>query len=743
QLGNASAANGSLAAASAFNNYTVSGQFANASAGNQTVNLNAALTDTTNYTLTSGSQTNTSASINKAIVTVLGVSASNKVYDTTTNANVSASNVVVSMGDSTRADGTTLNSTNASAVVLGGRFANASAGKQTVNVNATLADSTNFTLDSSSQTQTNATIAKANVTIAGAQANNKVYDTTTNASLSNNGTATVQLGNASAANGSLAAASAFNNYTVSGQFANASAGNQTVNLNAALTDTTNYSVAAGSQTNTTATIAKANVTIAGAQANNKVYDTTTNASLSNNGTATVQLGNASAANGSLAAASAFNNYTVSGQFANASAGNQTVNLNAALTDTTNYSVAAGSQTQTSATIAKANVIINNLTVFDKVYDGARNASLKNTNATVQLGNPTAANGELANSTIFSGFAASGEFVNASAGEKKSVTIQITPQDTTNYTVSGITQFSTTANIAKAHVTVSNVRANDKVYDTTKNASLMSSGIAFAQLGNASAADGSLAQATAFKNYTVQGRFANEYAGPQTVELITALADATNFTVASNSQTTAIAVIAKANVTFFGARASDKTFDGTTTANISGGFATVQFGDLTRADGTLAGSQPFSSFRLSGNFLSPNVGKHLVKLNIFLNDTENFALSADSQLFTDASILSLDRQRSSALDVNNIASPSGNTLNVGNLLSQSAVPDKLGVKSNGMADKQIINLNLQTSIGELNSAKPLISIVNDGIRLAPQTPIPVIEKIINEDFNAQKRKNDSL
>ena len=89
----------------------------------------------------------------------------------------------------------------------------------------------------------------------------------------------------------------------------------------------------------------------GVTASNKVYDTTTNASLSSNGTATVALGNSSLANGLVNNATRFNNYSVSGAFANASAGNQTVNLATVLKDTTNYTLANASQKTTRAIIS--------------------------------------------------------------------------------------------------------------------------------------------------------------------------------------------------------------------------------------------------------------------------------------------------------------------------------------------------------------------------------------------------------
>ncbi|WP_252717221.1 YDG domain-containing protein, partial [Herbaspirillum sp. B65] len=331
--------------------------------------------------------------IAKANVTVANVTASDKVYDTTTNAALSNGNVTVQLGNASAANGSLANATTFSNYTANGTFANASAGSnKLVSLNVALADTTNYTLSGTTQQNMTANIVKANVTVANVTASDKVYDTTTNAAISNVGAATVLLGNASAANGTLASATGYSNYTVNGSYANAAAGSQTVSVNVALADTTNYALSTSSQNQTTATIAKANVTVANVTASDKVYDTTTNAAISNVGAATVLLGNASAANGTLASATGYSNYTVNGSYANAAAGSQMVNVNVALADTTNYALSTSSQNKTTANIAKANVTVANVTASDKVYDTTTNAALSNGNVTVQLGKASAANG---------------------------------------------------------------------------------------------------------------------------------------------------------------------------------------------------------------------------------------------------------------------------------------------------------------------------------------------------------------
>jgi hypothetical protein len=368
------------------------------------------------------------------------VTVSNKVYDTTTNASAAISGAV---------DGDTLQ-------VSGIRFNNASAGIQTVNSSALDITSTNSSWVingySTDGVSSSATISKANVTLGGVTANNKVYDTTTNASINSTGNATVVLGNSTLANGSLNTSTAFTNYTVSGAFANASAGSQTVNLTTALADTTNYTLSGASQTNTAATIAKANVTLnIAATANNKVYDTTTNASLTSNSSGVVQLGNATAANGSLAANTSFASSGVdsTGAFNNASAGTQIVSINNALIDTANYTLVVGRTLNTSAVIAKANVFLNVPgTVSDKTYDGTTSATVTNNSSGVaQLGNSVAANGSLAANTSFgpAGVDTTGVFASPLPGQQI-VNLANTLADTANYTLAGGSTLTTTAEI---------------------------------------------------------------------------------------------------------------------------------------------------------------------------------------------------------------------------------------------------------------------------------------------------------
>ena len=391
----------------------------------------------------------------------VSVLVANKIYDATNNASAQLTGGAI--------DGDTL--------ALAGTFfyANASAGLQSINTSLASVTSTNssWIVSGYGFNTTTATISKANVSITGATVNNKVYDTTTNASIASNGSATVILGNASLANGSVNSSVAYTNYTgITGNFTNASAGTQTANLTAVIGDTTNYTIASidgTSATNglaqaaTTATISKANVVlnVSGA-ASNKVYDTTTNALVTGNSSGVVQLGDSSYAGGvagnTTFAASLVN---TGGTFTNASAGSQTVNLANTLKDATNYTIVSDSALTTSATISKANVSITGATVNNKVYDTTTNASIaSNGSATVILGNASLANGSVNSSVAYTNYTGiTGNFTNASAGTQ-TANLTAVIGDTTNYTIASIDGTSATNGLAQAATTATISKANN-------------------------------------------------------------------------------------------------------------------------------------------------------------------------------------------------------------------------------------------------------------------------------------------
>ena len=164
----------------------------NAATG-KTVNLTSSYTgaDVGNYTITD--QSTTVASITPKVLTVFGVTASNKTYDQTTAATVSTAGAV--LGGLIAGDVLAVNAT--------GMFTDKNAATlKTVNLtsNYTGADAGNYAI--TNQASTTANITPKSLTVSGATAQNKVYDATTAATItfSDNRIAGDVLGFTSAAN---------------------------------------------------------------------------------------------------------------------------------------------------------------------------------------------------------------------------------------------------------------------------------------------------------------------------------------------------------------------------------------------------------------------------------------------------------------------------------------------------------------------------------------------------------------
>jgi hypothetical protein len=109
-----------------------------------------------------------------------------------------------------------------------------------------------------------------------------------------------------------------------------------------LGDTTNYTLATNSQSNTSATIAKANVSLSGdAYVANKIYDGTDSAIVSLAPTGTVLIGNSTLANGAtntLSPLSLSDYVNTSASWANPAVGTQRYNLTYLPINGANYSI---------------------------------------------------------------------------------------------------------------------------------------------------------------------------------------------------------------------------------------------------------------------------------------------------------------------------------------------------------------------------------------------------------------------
>jgi hypothetical protein len=416
---------------------TAVGAFANKSAANGkavTVSGNTISgTDAGNYNLLQ--QTGLTANISKADLSVTGLSAGNKTYDTNLVATLGGTAAVTALtGDTVTLGGT-----------AAGAFANKSAanGKAVTVTGVTLisgGDNDNYNL--LQQTGLTANISKADISaVTGITAANKVYDRLTTATLTTTGAGyTGRMGS-----------DVLNVATATGNFSDKTAATgKTVNITGITldgTDAGNYNLTT-TTASTTADISKADLTVTGLSASNKTYDTTLVATLT--GTAAVAaLGSDVVTLGGTAA----------GAFADKSAANGKavtvtgVTLSGTGADNGNYNLIQ--QTGLTANISKADLTVTGLAASNKIYDSSLVATLTG----------TAAVSALTGDVVTLGGTAAGAFADKNVGTGKTVTVTgktITGTDAGNYNL--LQQAGLTANISKADLSVTGLTARNKTYD---------------------------------------------------------------------------------------------------------------------------------------------------------------------------------------------------------------------------------------------------------------------------------------
>ncbi len=381
-------------------------------------------------------------------LSISGVTASDKVYNGTTNTTIhkaSATLVGVQSGDNV-----TLISTGAV-----GSFATETAGqsKSVITSGFTLggANASRYFL---MQPVLTANITKKNLTISGVTANDKVYN--------GNTVATINTGSISFSG--VIAGDAVSLVTVgaSGTFSDKNAEEGKPVTISGLTiggpDGPNYTL---TQPATFADINPANIQVTGITAGNKVYDGTTSVSLN-----TVNATLSGVIPGDMVNLD-ISNVTGSFQSKNPGTGKTILIAGFSLSGANNgnYTIV---QPLVTANITKATLNMSGITALNKIYDGTITGQLNSTNSTLS-GIKTGDN------VILNSSGASGIFQNKNAGTDKIITTSgFNPGGTDggNY---NLVQLSLTADITKATVTVSGVTANNKVYDGTTSASLNSTG----------------------------------------------------------------------------------------------------------------------------------------------------------------------------------------------------------------------------------------------------------------------------
>ncbi|RJG05293.1 filamentous hemagglutinin N-terminal domain-containing protein [Noviherbaspirillum cavernae] len=391
------------------------------------------------------------------------------------------------------------------------------------------------------------TINKATVTVTGAVADNKTYDGSTTATLSNIGslsglvggetltlsqTGTATFGDKNAGSGKTVTATGYSLADGAGGLAS------------------NYQLASTSAT-TTADIGKATVTVTGATANNKTYDGGTSATLSNVGTLSGLVGGEALTLSQTGATFADKNagsgkiVTITGYSLADGAGGLAGN----------YQLASTTATTTGDITPKA--LSYTTTAADKTYDG-------NTTASVVLGGLT---GFVGSETVtVSSTTASFNSKDVASANLVTVNSAILANGSngglaSNYTIAA--GGTAAASINKATVTVGGAVADSKTYD----------GSTTATLSNVGTLSG-LVSGEALTLSQTGATYADKNAGSGKTVTATgySLADgagglAGNYQLASTSTTTT-ADIGKATVTVTGAVADNKTYDGGTSATLS-------------------------------------------------------------------------------------------------------------------------------------------------------------------------------
>lgn len=537
---------------------SATGAFADKNAGaGKMVNITGLAlggTDAGNYTLASTMASTTATIVKAGISAVTGITAADKTYDGSTSATLDST----SASFTGRLDGDALTVSTAT-----GAFEdkNAATGKTVSISGITLggADAGNYQLTSDTATATAAITPKA-LTMTGSTAQNKTYDGSTTASVSPGtlsgfvGDETV-LASASGEFNSKDVASA-NSVTATYTLANGSNGGLA----------SNYSLAAQSLA---VSISAREISVGGLTVNDKVYDGTTTATLGGTASITPLDGDIVSLTG-----------TATGAFADKNVGygkEVTISgLGLAGAQASNYSLAAiGAMT---ANITPKTLVISGSTVADKVYDGT----------TVATVTPGTLSGFVGSETV--GAVGLGDFNDKNAGPAKPVTVYYNLVDGTNGGLADnyrVAAENLSAAITRASISeVTGITAADKTYDGSTSATLNTGAAGFTGL----VANDSLSVAGA------RGVFADSTVGTGKTVSITDISlggtDASNYTLASTTATTAASIIAAPEPT-------------TTLVPESVKVAVIQTAQLMTVSGVASGPSAGGSGMAAGSLSSGN------------------------------------------------------------------------------------------------------------------------------------------
>ncbi|HSW03792.1 YDG domain-containing protein [Aquabacterium sp.] len=538
--------------------------------------------DAGNYTL-QASSIQLSADITPRPLDLSGVSVANKVYDGSTTAVLSGAPSLNALpGDEVSLRGS-----------AGASFADKNVGTDKTIVLSGLSlggkDAGNYS--ATSALSLTADITPKTVNVLGNIVSSKIYDGTVAATLSGQATIADTVPGDDVALGG----------TVLARFADKNVGSaKPVSLSGyALvgSDAGNYNLIA--PTGLFADITPRDLVAGGLSVNSKVYDATTTATLSGSISFSVLPGDVVTTAGTPVVRFADKNVgqdkpvTVTGfALAGADAGNYTL----------------GPATGLTADITPRPLSLSGLSALDKVYDATTVAQLSGT---------ASFNALPGDSVSFTG-ALTGSFADKNVGQGKAVTLSgstLSGADAGNYALQSATSLS--ANITPRPVALVGLAAVDKVYDATTAAVL--TGIASLD---------SVAGDAISLNGNVSGSFADKNVGQGKAVTLTgyslAGADAGNYSL--QPAPALQASITPLSVALTGLSASDKVYDGSTAATLSG---TAQIHTLAGDAVSLAGTGV-------GAFSDRNVGSskpiNFSGFTLTGADAANYSLTQSSVLF---------------------------------------------------------------------------------------------------------------
>ena len=657
--------------------FTVTGAFADVNAAaDKTVNLTVTLTgaDKDNYIFAAETQKTATATINKAQITISGITAANKTYDGNTTATLDYSNAVFGgiVGD----DKLTVTAT--------GAFESAAAGtgKNVAISGLTLGGESlaNYELAATgNQTETTATINKAALTVTAKDAA-ITYGEDHSSILSSSYTVTGMVNGetASVVTGAMGIENAAN---LSGADKLKADATDLYKFTLGTLTAANYDITFVAEDGTDVkalTVNKLDLSATVDFATSKVYD----------GTSAVTV-NSSSLNTVLTNDSVNFNAVLVYNDANVANANKIVSQTWEITgaDAANYNLAAF--TETAGTITAKEITVSGITASNKVYDGTTDATV-NTSAATFTGMITGDN--LTVSTT-------GTFGDKNVGTGKTVTfgaLTLGGADAGNYVLAASgNQSSVTADITAKQITVSGITASNKIYDGNTTATVDTTGATFAGMITGD-------------NLTVStsGTFGDKNVGTGKTVTFGALTlggtDAGNYILADASQSSTTADITAKEISLGGLTVADKVYDGTKVAEITGiGFAdgAIISGDTVTVDTTGA----------TANFESANAADSIkVTASGFAlsgTDAGNYKLISDS-------IETTARISKATISVNDIAAAITEQTYDGKTAVQSATLTVAGIGTDGA-------LTVNYTSGAFNSAnvKDVATATFSGLSLA--------------------------